>query len=528
MYLKLFKQNKVFLVIVLLLFFVVGFVVYVTASQIYELEISLQEKNEKARLQTAKEVIEVYFSELGKRLRFLSDLKATGSYVDSGFSSDKRKSEVEEAFYELAAINKDIYQVSIIDLSGNEVVKVINRNDGNTNIASASELENRKNKYFFRNALKLEKNNMYVCSIELNLDETDGSPRYTPLFNLSGPVINSNSENIGVLSMSVYLSEIFNMMPDNVFIRSEGGDIVSLRPDGSFEISRMEYDFRGRQGKLNISDNESIHYLTANIPSTNNILLGMRHDLSMFKASLVGLALTPSSLIVLFISLVGLISYLNISRSREVVSAQKTLIHSLAYLAEWRDKETGCHLERTKKYAATLARQLRKNRKYRMVITDEFIEDISDAAPLHDIGKVGVKDSILLKPGRLDDDEFEEMKKHVNIGRSVLDRDIEESRTKQSFIIMGRNICAYHHERYNGKGYIGFKGKEIPLEARIFSLCDAYDAIRADRPYEDEVSHTEAVERIRADRGEHFDPDVVDAFLECENEFLEISSSCEV
>ncbi len=526
MYIKLFKQNKVLLAIVLLLFFIVGFVVYTTANQVYDLEVSLHEKSEKARLQTAKEVVEVYFSELGKKLRFLNELKVLRSYADSRFSSGKGREEVKAAIYELVDSNKDIYQIRIIDLSGDETVRVSNRVNGDPDIISEIELENRKNSHFFRNAVELSRNEIYVCSIEMNPDQAVGDIRYIPSFNISTPIMNSASEKMGLLSMSIYMSEVFGLIPGNVFIRNEGGDIVSLKPDGIFEMSSSKYKFEGRQGKLNISDTENIHYLTANILSTKNILLGMKNDLSMFRASLVGLAVTPSSLVVLFMSLVGLISYLNISRSKEVVSAQKTLINSLAYLAEWRDKETGCHLERTKKYAAALSRQLQKQRKYHQIITDEFINDIADAAPLHDIGKVGIKDAILLKPGRLDENEFEEMKKHVNIGRSVLDRDIEESKTKQSFIIMGRNICAYHHEKYNGKGYIGYKGNEIPLEARIFALCDAYDAIRADRPYEEEVSHEKAVERITVDRGTHFDPDIVDAFLECEHEFLEISSSC--
>lgn len=111
-------------------------------------------------------------------------------------------------------------------------------------------------------------------------------------------------------------------------------------------------------------------------------------------------------------------------------------------------------------------------------------------------------------------------------GRQVLWSAIDEFRLKQSFFIMGRNTCAYHHEKYNGKGYPeGLEGEEIPLEARIFALCDAYDAIRSKRPYKDELSHEEAVRRIQSDSGEHFDPDTVDAFLQCEKEFLKISNT---
>jgi putative two-component system response regulator len=204
-----------------------------------------------------------------------------------------------------------------------------------------------------------------------------------------------------------------------------------------------------------------------------------------------------------------------------LIGAQKAVLFSLAGLAEWRDTETGLHLERTRNYSVILAKELRKNKKYRKVITDEFIDDLYDAASLHDIGKVGIRDSILLKEGKLTNEEFEEMKRHVIIGKQVLQDAADKFNLKQSFITMGKNICAYHHEKYNGKGYPeGLKGEEIPLEARIFALSDAYDAIRSKRPYKQGLSHTEAVKRIKADRGEHFDPDIVDAFLKCEKEFM--------
>ncbi|MFH1543049.1 MAG: HD domain-containing phosphohydrolase, partial [Patescibacteria group bacterium] len=202
------------------------------------------------------------------------------------------------------------------------------------------------------------------------------------------------------------------------------------------------------------------------------------------------------------------------------------IISSLAGLTEGRDPETGRHLERTRNYSVVLAKQLRKDKKYRKLITNEFIEDLYDATPLHDIGKVGIRDAILLKESKLTNEEYEEMKKHVQIGKQVLQNTIDRFKLKQSFFIIGRNICAYHHEKYNGKGYLeGLKGQEIPLEARVFALCDAYDVIRSKRPYKDELSHEEALRRIKSDSGEHFDPDIVCAFLKCEKEFLKVSDT---
>jgi len=160
------------------------------------------------------------------------------------------------------------------------------------------------------------------------------------------------------------------------------------------------------------------------------------------------------------------------------------------------------------------------------VITGEFIEDLLLAGPLHDIGKVGIPDAVLLKPGPLSDDEWRIMKNHVRIGAQILDRAIERYGLKDRYLIMAKNICAYHHERYDGSGYLeGLKGEEIPLEARIFALADAYDAIRSKRPYKGPLSHEEAVRRIKEAAGRHFDPQVVEAFLRCEEEFRRISES---
>jgi len=145
---------------------------------------------------------------------------------------------------------------------------------------------------------------------------------------------------------------------------------------------------------------------------------------------------------------------------------------------------------------------------------------------LHDIGKIGISDSILLKKAGLTDEEYETMKAHVSIGKEVMQKVIEEFKSNQSFFIVARNICEYHHEKYDGTGYLrGLKEEEIPLEARIFALCDAYDAIRSERPYKGPLPHKEAVLRISSDSGKHFDPVVVDAFLRCEKEFEKVSKS---
>lgn len=206
--------------------------------------------------------------------------------------------------------------------------------------------------------------------------------------------------------------------------------------------------------------------------------------------------------------------------------SQKALVSSLAALADGRDPETGTHLERTRQYAMMLARELQKEQKFKDIITKEFIDDIYNAASLHDIGKVGISDSILLKPSKLSDEEFNEMKRHVTIGSKVLDSAINRFGLTQSLFVVARNICEFHHEKYNSKGYKkGLAGDAIPLEARIFSVCDVYDALRSKRPYKQELTHEQALEIIYKDKGESFDPYVIDALRKCEINFRDIHNS---
>lgn len=227
---------------------------------------------------------------------------------------------------------------------------------------------------------------------------------------------------------------------------------------------------------------------------------------------------------VLFLCLMLLIIYLNIKKFKKLILAQKAIIYSLAKLTELRDPQTGKHLEKTTRYAVILAKQLQKNKKYRKIITNDFIEDLNDAAFLHDIGKIGIKDSILLKQDKLTADETKEMQKHAQIGKQELDRIIKKFNLTESFLKMASNICGYHHEKYDGTGYYkGLKNGQIPIEARIFALADVYDAIRSVRPYKPALSHRDAIEKITKGKGKHFDPDIVDAFLQCEQKFLQIS-----
>ncbi len=211
-----------------------------------------------------------------------------------------------------------------------------------------------------------------------------------------------------------------------------------------------------------------------------------------------------------------------IESNKNVQDARIATILGLAKLAEYRDSDTGAHLERIREYSKILAEELAKTPKYEGYITKEYIDDLYNSSILHDIGKVGIPDSILLKPGRLTPDEFEIVKQHSKLGGDAI-RAIETKIKGKSFLTLGKEIAYYHHERWDGKGYPeGLKGEEIPLSARIVALADVYDALTSKRTYKEAFSHERAKEIITSERGSHFDPDIVDAFIKREKEFREI------
>ena len=199
---------------------------------------------------------------------------------------------------------------------------------------------------------------------------------------------------------------------------------------------------------------------------------------------------------------------------REVSASQMATIHALVKLSESRDDETGEHIVRTSDYCRLLAEKLWEKGVHKEKVDQAFIDSITQASPLHDIGKVGIPDSILLKPGKLTGEEFEVMKTHTAIGYQTL-ASVGEKDSKSAFIETGKEITLCHHEKWDGSGYPkGLKGEEIPISARIMALADVYDALRSKRVYKESYTHEESKEIIIQGRGTHFDPYLVDLFLE--------------
>lgn len=209
------------------------------------------------------------------------------------------------------------------------------------------------------------------------------------------------------------------------------------------------------------------------------------------------------------------------------LESRDIFIFSLAKLAESRDTETGEHLERMRAYSRVLAEELSTSAEYGHIVDADYVRTIYLTSPLHDIGKVGIPDSILLKPGRLTTEEFEVMKTHPLIGNETLTAAVDNN-PSATFYRFAQEIVLSHHEKWDGSGYPhGIKGADIPLSARIVAVADVYDALTTKRVYKDAFSHERAREIIVKESGRSFDPVIVDAFIAREPEFVRIRKALE-
>jgi putative two-component system response regulator len=204
---------------------------------------------------------------------------------------------------------------------------------------------------------------------------------------------------------------------------------------------------------------------------------------------------------------------------KEVAASQLATIFALAKLSETRDDDTGQHIDRVQTFSRALAKRMREMKLHAAQLTTAFVDDLYQTASLHDIGKVGVPDAILLKPGKLTTEEFAEMKKHCALGADTLAAVLERHPDNQ-FLRMGVAVARSHHEKWDGSGYPdGLEGPAIPLAARIVALADFYDALTSRRCYRPAFSHEETCRMIQEGSGKHFDPDVVSGFCALQGQF---------
>ncbi|MDR0518324.1 MAG: response regulator [Fibromonadaceae bacterium] len=210
-------------------------------------------------------------------------------------------------------------------------------------------------------------------------------------------------------------------------------------------------------------------------------------------------------------------------KTESVEELKNTILRTMIELLECRDGVTGGHIERTTSYLGVLLDALAGVGLYEKETASWDVKLVLQSTQLHDIGKIAVKDSILQKPGRFTDDEFEEIKKHTIFGETVIEK-IKLKTSEHSFLEHAKIFAATHHEKWDGTGYPrGLKGEEIPLQGRLMAIADVYDALVSDRPYKKALSHQEAVDIISKGKGTHFEPALVDVFLKVSEKFSKIA-----
>jgi putative two-component system response regulator len=216
-----------------------------------------------------------------------------------------------------------------------------------------------------------------------------------------------------------------------------------------------------------------------------------------------------------------------LKRTAEVMAIQDVTIHAMASLAETRDNETGNHIRRTQHYMKLLANKLRRHPRFAHFLdSDHTIELLFKSAPLHDIGKVGIPDRILLKPGRFEPEEFEIMKTHTTLGRDAILHAEQQLGIEMPFLTLAKEIAYSHQEKWDGSGYPqGLSGDDIPISARLMAVADVYDALISRRVYKEGMPHEKAIAIMKDGRGSHFDPDVLDAFLELQDAFQMVAKA---
>jgi putative two-component system response regulator len=211
-------------------------------------------------------------------------------------------------------------------------------------------------------------------------------------------------------------------------------------------------------------------------------------------------------------------------RGRELAAIQDVTILAMASLAETRDNDTGNHIRRTQNYIKVLAEHLQTHERFRFFLTDKNIDMLYKSAPLHDIGKVGIPDRILLKPGRFEPHEMEIMKTHCKLGRDAIQHAEDQLGLEVEFLKYAKEIAYGHQEKWDGSGYPeGLAGDAIPISARLMAVADVYDALISRRVYKEGMPHEKAVRIIAEGRGTHFDPDIADAFIELADRFNDIA-----
>lgn len=552
------NRVKPFLILLFILCFFPIFLVVYSYYRDFTNEKDLFISQQQRVLESYERQIQHEMNEIFSDLEYIFLLPSFQSYLTGGGSARQV-----ERDWELFSMTSGKYdQLRFLDDLGMERIRV-NYSEGDSYIVPQEELQNKGGRYYFSMLLQFQEPTILLSKIDLNIEQGEIEIPHKPMLRVSYPIYDAQGAFLGAIVMNYLAGTLLDSFGERiieegnkVFITNDEGYLLFgpetdklwgfMFEDGqanTFEsIYQADWDLLNQEGQ-NVYQSEIGIFLNRFIDngyildrnfrrstflgyalhsmdsSLQVIILGEHKNNPLLGKSLVRTILDSRWKVLLILLIAGLVISAHLSdifaqrniaeRLKEQYrSAMREVIKALEKTTSLEDDDTGNHIRRVCHYTQVIARKLNLSR--------EQVDLISDLAALHDIGKVGVHDSILKKSGPLTQDEFEEMKKHVDIGHQLL----------ESLQIDGiaANIARYHHENWDGTGYsIGLSDGEIPIEARIVSLVDVYDALRSKRSYKKPYSHDQAVKIILAERGRKFDPYIVDIFLDSQKEFQEIS-----
>lgn len=313
--------------------------------------------------------------------------------------------------------------------------------------------------------------------------------------------------NDGDMNMAIYYNDTI-LKP---FLDDIGTNLKALDDMTLDEINNAEAEIQNLQAQSDFMRNIGLFIIASIILFCSFICVNIAMHLDKYKQSLEDELIEKNKSIQ--------------EKNQNIIKLQDGIIIGMANLIESRDGETGEHVKRTSAYVEMIAKQAQKMGIYADQLTDAYIDRLKKAAPLHDVGKITVKDSILMKPGKLTPEEFEEIKMHATKGGMII-RECFSDVAERAYVDMACDVACYHHEKWNGSGYMkGLSGEDIPLSARIMAIADVFDALISKRCYKEAFPIEEAFSIIEHDSGSHFDPKLVEVFLSIRDEITEYSNS---
>lgn len=516
-------------------------------------------------------------------LNFLVNSKATQDFID--LDTGQTRQHLIDDFLNLSNTSKLYDQVRLLGPKGQELIRVEFRN-GQPVVIPQAQLQNKASRYYYLASTGIHDDKMYVSPLDLNVEQGKIERPFKPMLRFSRPLRNADGELKGVIVLN-YLGDLLlnelkremNRIPGEGSLVNKDGYWLASSESGnewgfmldhqkSFKSSYPEEwqtishsprgEFISNDGKFSFATVQPVKKEGARVSNIDHVLDAWKlvivsvvwdYNQAFFMSKVQYLypvlAIYPIGLIMIFflarasigksyaeaklVNLNHLLEKKVKDRTKELEVTKSVTILSMAALAETRDDETGQHLRRTQMYVKILATELQKFPLYRDSLTDEMVRLMYKSAPLHDIGKVGIPDEILLKPGKLTAKEFEVMKTHTLLGTQAIDSSIKVLKQElnkdngPNFLQFAQDIIHYHHEKWDGSGYPeGLSGVDIPLAARIMAVADVFDALSCRRVYKEAYDKAITERVLFTGSGKHFEPTIIEAFRNVREQFWQI------